>query len=96
MTTPTKTAKRPLLTYFAVMASTTALLLCLLGCMLYLLFWLTLSPHEQFGIVATPPFSLRGRFRRTSSFHRANRGISGFFRKCRKVAACACKLSPMC
>jgi hypothetical protein len=57
MTTPTKTAKRPLLTYFAVMASTTALVLGLLGCMLYLLLWFTLTPHEQFGIVAGMPVS---------------------------------------
>jgi hypothetical protein len=55
MTETTETARRPLLGYLTAGAGAIALLLCLLGCLLYLVFWFTLSPVEQLGIVGNVP-----------------------------------------
>jgi hypothetical protein len=51
----TETARRPLLSYLTAAGGGLALLLGVLGCLLYLVFWSTLDPQEQFGIVAGTP-----------------------------------------
>jgi hypothetical protein len=55
MTETTETVKRPLVGYLTAGAGGVALVLSLLGCSLYLVFWLTLSPVEQLGIVGNVP-----------------------------------------
>jgi hypothetical protein len=55
MTETTETVKRPLVGYLTAGGGGVALLLGLVGCLLYLVFWFTLSPVEQLGIVGNVP-----------------------------------------